>query len=153
MMKLTSYVKMVLVWLKVPLIVVVLLLSMGKNLVTFKNEELAQNQSPSIAIDLGQLHLVARECSSDFALIVAISKLEGCYAWNNPTCLLYAHQRGASRNRLGYATFSNREAGWQAAFLLVRNYRKRGLFDRDIAKRWNPDAGDSYIERVLRGCK
>jgi hypothetical protein len=103
-------------------------------------------------VDLGQFYLDAdRKCTSDFALVKAIARLEGCPT--NPTCLRFAHQPFATKTRNGYALFDTVEHGWQAGFRDIRLKKKRGMGDIEIVKAWNPGADDSYTEKVLRGCK
>jgi hypothetical protein len=85
--------------------------------------------------------------------LLAIAKEENCAKFNNPTCLIFVGQTGATRHKSGFAIFPDREAGWEAGLLDIRAKRRWGLSDRAIAERWNLDASMAYISRVMKGCR
>ncbi len=70
-------------------------------------------------------------------LVQGISHHENCIRWNNPGCLSFARQRGASRTTEGYAAFKTMEHGKRALQRDVEAKLSRGLNVRGVVPQFN----------------
>lgn len=77
----------------------------------------------------------------------AIARHENCRRWNNPGCLVFRGQPGASRHASGYAIFRTQTEGRLALHRDLQAKLARGMTVEAILVAWN---GGVYLERLLQ---